>query len=434
MLRIGLSRIDITPEVGGSMDGMMRAHGSTSIHDPITARAIVFDDGETKAAVVSCEIVGVIDEVVENVRPEVEKRTGIPEAAVFLTCSHNHSGPAVMGNCTGRDHKYVAALPGKLIQVIEGAAARMVPARIGIGRGEETTIGYYRRLWNKDGEIVMNWVPVDPGTIVGPAGEPDHEVGVMKIVSADDDDEILATIFHYTIHPNVMSGESFAISSEFPGLSARVIEEKLGGSALFINGAQGSSDIDGLKDRDWAGVERTGRALADAVLKTAGGIREFETDVKVVTGVRHVELPYRKVSDDDVKWAQDVLAASTGEKIVMADGVSDEFVAGVIMNVLPKQGKKLPIELGGLAVGGMAFVSFPCELFTEIGLAIKKGSPFRQTYIMGLTNGCIGYLPATKAVPEGGFSVGIRKMDPPAEKLVTEASLDLLKEMAGKMD
>jgi hypothetical protein len=251
MLKVGLARTDITPEVGGWMDGMIRAHGSTSIHDPLNARAIVFDDGSTRTAIVSCEIVGLNNETASDIRKRASAKTGLPFENIFLSSMHNHSGPATVGYLNPVDHDYMAALPGKLVKVIEEAAASTVPAKIGIGTGQETTISYYRRLWTKDGTIVMNWEDVDPATIVGPAGEPDHEAGVMKVLSADDGNELLATIFHYTTHPNVLSGESFMISAEFPGLAARILEKEPGGLALFVNGAQGSSDVEGLRDRDW---------------------------------------------------------------------------------------------------------------------------------------------------------------------------------------
>ena len=43
-------------------------------------------------------------------------------------------------------------------------------------------------------KIVMNWEPVPPESIVGIAGEPDHEVGVLKLVSADKENKVLAQL------------------------------------------------------------------------------------------------------------------------------------------------------------------------------------------------------------------------------------------------
>ena len=137
MLKVGLGRVDITPEVGGWMDGMHRSHGSSGIHDALKARAVAFDDGKTKAVIVSCEIVGLSNELVQSVRTKAEKKTGIPANNIFLACSHTHSGPATIGYFNPPDEKYLASLDGKLLKAIEQAVHKMVPALLGIGQGEE---------------------------------------------------------------------------------------------------------------------------------------------------------------------------------------------------------------------------------------------------------------------------------------------------------
>ena len=76
MLKIGAEQIDITPAAGGWMDGMHRSHGSTGIHDRLHARAVAFDDGQTKAVIVSCEIADLSNEMADNVRARAEKLTG----------------------------------------------------------------------------------------------------------------------------------------------------------------------------------------------------------------------------------------------------------------------------------------------------------------------------------------------------------------------
>ena len=426
MLKIGVGQIDITPEVGGWMDGIPRAQGSTGIHDRLYARAVDFDDGQTKAVIVSCEIIGLSNEMADEVRATAEKQTGVPAKNIFLACSHTHSGPATIGYFSPADEKYVANLPKKLVKAIKEAVKKLQAVKIGTGCGQEKTVSHYRRLKTKEGKIVMNWEQFDPEIIVGPAGEPDHEVGVMKIVAAENENKVLGTVFHYTGHPNIMSGENFMISGDFSGRAAAIVEKESGAPALFINGAQGSSDIDGLKHRDWEGVQRAGKALAEEVLKTTKNIREFTDEVNIVIRARQIEVPMRNVSDEEVAWAKKVLAESTGETITLADGVPDEFKAKLIMELRPKRGQTMLVELGGLAIGDMAFISFPGELFTEIGQSIKKASPFKYTYIMGLTNGSNGYFPSTKSISEGGYAVDTRRVDPPTEEIITEAAVDLL--------
>ena len=87
----------------------------------------------------------------------------------------------------------------------------------------------------------------------------DPEVGVLTLLDAGRPGEVLGILFNHAGHPNVMSGENHLISGDYPGLAARLLEDEFGCVAAFVNGAQGTMDIDGLRDRDWEGVEREDR-------------------------------------------------------------------------------------------------------------------------------------------------------------------------------
>jgi hypothetical protein len=70
----------------------------------------------------------------------------------------------------------------------------------------------------------------------------------------------------------------------------------------------------------------------------------------------------------------------------------------------------------------VAWVAWPGELFVELGLSVKVGSPFRQTYNVELANGTIGYIPNKSAYPEGNYEVeSARVAEGSGEMLVTSA-------------
>jgi hypothetical protein len=54
-------------------------------------------------------------------------------------------------------------------------------------------------------------------------------------------------------------------------------------------------------------------------------------------------------------------------------------------------------------VGDVYLVGVPAEYFTVLGLEIKRRSPHRYTYVCGLTNDYIGYLPNREAFEAGGY-------------------------------
>jgi hypothetical protein len=84
-------------------------------------------------------------------------------------------------------------------------------------------------------------------------------------------------------------------------------------------------------------------------------------------------------------------------------------------------------EVHGMAIGDSAWVGIPGELFVEIGLEIKKASPFLHTMVFGYTNDSVGYLPTRKAFPDGGYGVTwTSRVDETAEGLVLDASRRVL--------
>ena len=79
----------------------------------------------------------------------------------------------------------------------------------------------------------------------------------------------------------------------------------------------------------------------------------------------------------------------------------------------------IPIELQAIRIGDNVFVGVPGEVFVEIGLRLKRlGSP--RTFVSGVTNGYIGYLPTRKAYEAGGYEVVSSRCSPEVEDRLVE--------------
>ena len=90
----GIASINITPAVPIPMSGYRsRVKPFEGVHDSIHARAIVFSDGENKAAIISAEIIGFSNSFCEETFSLIEQETGIQKENILLTVVHNHSGP-----------------------------------------------------------------------------------------------------------------------------------------------------------------------------------------------------------------------------------------------------------------------------------------------------------------------------------------------------
>lgn len=429
----GAARIEITPSGPVWMDGMIRAHRSEGVHDPLFARAVAFSDSsEARRAfvVVSVDVCALDWGPILEARAAVESKTGISRERVLVCVSHTHSGPATKGFFNPREDAYLLGLVGSIVEVAASAASSMRPARAEYGRADEKGVSFYRRLLADDGHVVMNWEDFPPERIVRCLGAPDPEVGLLIFKEAEPSAAVIATIFNHADHPNTLSGDSFVLSSEYPGLAARLAEERWGGASVYLNGAQGSIDIDNFKHRGLPGLEHNGRALFDAVSRAK--------DSAVAVGETFAfaslsyDLPARRVSAKEMAWADEILESTKGEIRPMADGVGDDYVASLLKRLAATQDEPIPVEQLGFAIGDCAFIGFPGELYTEVGLSIKEKSPFAHTHIIGLANGHIGYVPTRKAIEEGGYSENTREVDAAAAEIVEAKSLELLRALAAK--
>ena len=430
----GTSVTDITPESEVWMDGMIREHKSAGIHDRIYARTLVISPDANTAhscGIVSVEVCGLSAAYTDAVRAYASEKTGIPEAALIIATTHTHSGPATMGLFNPAEEEYNESLKEKIAGSLEAAVNGLKPAMAGCATGHEDTISHYRRLLADDGHVVMNWEPYPAEKIVKPLGDIDPEVGVLKFVCAENREDTIGILFNHAGHPNVMSGDNYLISGDYSGLAMSLLEEKYGGAALFLNGAQGTMDIDGLRDRDWEGVERTGGALADSVSNAVQGM-VLSDNLIFRTGYIEYSLPPRIITEAEMKWAESVLQNTGGAVKAMADGVGDDYKASLYKKLNSRANQRIEISQTCFAMGDCAFISFPGELFTEIGMHIKQESPFKNTFIIGLANGEIGYVPTLRAVGEGGYAVETREVDARAEEIVVSRSLALLEELFKK--
>jgi hypothetical protein len=90
---------------------------------------------------------------------------------------------------------------------------------------------------------------------------------------------------------------------------------------------------------------------------------------------------------------------------------------------------RLPIPLQGLRIGNAVFVAVPAEVFVEVGLRVKRSAP-QPTFIVGIANGYIGYLPTRRAHESGGYEVVSSRCAPEAEDRLVEGVMELERRLA----
>jgi hypothetical protein len=122
---------------------------------------------------------------------------------------------------------------------------------------------------------------------------------------------------------------------------------------------------------------------------------------------------------------------STGKYIANAGGESGDFLKRVEMSkylALEARKKAVAVEVQVFRIDAeTAIVGLPGELFVELGLAIKKESPFKNTIVMTVCNDKTSYIPTKKAFREGSYEVTNAVVKSGDGEMLVATALKLLK-------
>jgi hypothetical protein len=436
-LTVGAAQLDITPPKGMPMAGYYSARGAEGTHDSLFARALVLEKDGTKAALVALDLIGTTFVMTAESRKLIEAETKIPGGHVMLFASHSHTGPvlsdrAARAGAIGGEQKiaveYMAGLPKKIAEAVAKADAARKPAKVFRGVGQEDGLAFCRRFHMTDGTIGWNPGKLNP-KVIKPAGPTDPSVPVVQFVTLDKEPKVIATYVNFAMHADTVGGLYF--SADYMGCMAEAVGKAHGEQAITLFGLGTCGDINhidvshGRPQKGHTEAARIGGRLAGEVLRVCDRLQPAADGPLVVTSAT-VELPLAPVSAAEVEPAKEVIKqVQDGAK--PAPKFLDQVKAFQVVEVAERLGKPLTPEVQVISLGDeLAWVSLPGEIFVELGLQIKAGSPFKQTMLNELANGSVGYVPTKLAYTQGNYEViSARCAAGSGEMLVDEAAKQL---------
>ena len=104
------------------------------VHDPLFAKALVFEEGGTRSAIVVCDLSGVPLPTVEAARRLIENTSGIRADHLMISATHTHTGPVILrpgarynldGEMLRIAREYVDQLPSKIAESVSKALASL---------------------------------------------------------------------------------------------------------------------------------------------------------------------------------------------------------------------------------------------------------------------------------------------------------------------
>jgi neutral ceramidase len=207
-LKAGWAKVNITPDFPLQIAAYGLRNDYEGVHDSIWARAFVFDNGKSKAAIVTLELLIFPPAVVSKLKDELPK-IGFSLENTFLSATHTHSAPGGWAEGLGGrtlagkySEVFVNKLTADVITAIKNAQAQAEDASIGFGKYEAEK--FVRNTLTKDKTALDHW---------------------LRVIKIRKKSGSAAVIVSYSAHTNVLSSKINQISGDYAGALVDSIEK-----------------------------------------------------------------------------------------------------------------------------------------------------------------------------------------------------------------
>jgi hypothetical protein len=342
---------------------------ATGKHDDLWARAIVLENGPTRIAIVSLDLIGYYSSANYYGLGEIRKFLDpkLQTAEILITSTHNHEAPDTIGawgnslTSDGKYPKYLRFVDRSVAKAIAIAAGSTAPARVKLGLtdpGQSPSIaGLQTRTHGRPPDFF------------------DEELRVMQFVGSEANlrDKVIATIINWNTHPESMESQNTLITSDFPDAVRKAVERKYGGTAVYISGDLGAVEIIG--DSNNKKSDRTRFDGKDFPARPGTNRPSYTFDRTEAIG-RDVA---RAVVDaiDRGQWSSSELSIRKTELSALMDNVAYLFLASKgVLDTMPVPGPgdqpRIHTWIYTIRLGDAEIVTVPGELLPEVFYGVDK--------------------------------------------------------------
>jgi len=417
-LKAGIAKVDITPTENlymGGYDESCRMGPSEGHSGNIYVRALVFDDDIIQMAFIELDVVSLPSSDYDPLRKKISQETGIPFHHIMIACVHNHAAPYPGGKNV--DSEWYKNLDSRIINAVNDAISDLEPVKIGGGTGfsaiamnrrkkMSNTLSYRTFDENNSSQSYGKYKTDNPVKIremegvyrlgANPSGPIDAEVGIIRIDNLAG--QPIAAFINYACHGTSLGGRNNIISPEWNGHMLEYIEQQYAGLiGIFAQGAAGD-----INPRFVGGLEGCADNLENT--KNLG----YEIGKEVVRVFNSIETGIPESSKIKFTHENVVCPKKYGE-------VVEDF-----------KNTTIEVPITALKIDEFTWVTFPGELFHEIGQKVKSSTHSKYSFIVGYCNGSLGYLPTQIAYSEGGYEPWATKFAPVTEKILVAGIENML--------
>ena len=433
--KVGFSRYNITPEVSVGLEGYGNVSDrmSDNVLSPLYLTCLAISDAKGNT-VLLYGMDGTTSnlDVTNTVRNAVTEATGVPASNIMISVTHTHSSPETQNPI------FQASVLKGAVKTAKKALAEQHETTMEIGTVETEGLAFIRHYVQENGNIVGdNFGDKNASPIVGHVREADSNIQLLRFPCGDSKDIV---VMNFGAHPTLTGGASkYDISADFVGACRDKMEQELDCNFLYFTAAAGDQNATSRisEENNYDGWKGHGQQLAEYAINGMDALTQVKTgDVQVLE--QKVEVRYCYDDGDLLQYCNLVFNAYNSGGAAAANAVGRPLGINSIYHARAinrratqkeRQGESTQVTVNTIAIGDVAFVVAPYEMFSVNGKEIKESSPYEMTFIVTLSNSHNGYLAADSAFDHGCYEVDHRYFVRGTAEQMVKVYLDMLKQM-----
>ncbi|MCX5642024.1 MAG: hypothetical protein NTY10_02090, partial [Candidatus Omnitrophica bacterium] len=425
------------------------------------------------------------DDFLLNLRGRIQEKLKIPGCNVLVNASHTHPSGRLL--CDDSEQL------NRIFDAVKQAMRNMTAVKVGVGCGREDRITMNRNLRLKNGKnwTIRHTNPCPPDEEVAGVGPIDPEIGILRVDRIDG--RTLAVVYNFACHPlfgdpqGAITANFPGIASKV--IEDTLGNDAM---ALFLQGAGGDIVDVFFKDfnltRD---IKPLGTMLGLSTLKALKNIRTKNTSLSVISEMialpRRTDIPKRvkELEREQAELLKSLRFTSLNFKsflplyvkhalnpeypsdysyrYLQAEKISNEELSAMddhnrrsvkkyLRNIYAMEkltriqddiatlkkhqaindesGKStVSAEVQGIKIGDCVLITSPAEVLVEIGLNVKKASPYKHTFLAAFSNGYLHYGPPATEYSRGGYEVTECLLAPQWQKIFEKKANEIIRRL-----
>jgi hypothetical protein len=374
--------------MGGYGIGPMNPVTAWDDEHGLHARSVALSDGDETVVLTLVDAVyylGRYNEMCDgcgslDIGERLGEELGIDPAGVFVSATHSHTAPDLIGGWGGVPEWYMQQVSDAIEDSIRQAVASLQPAVLEVGEAFARQYNAGRRnVYRSAEEPGMSWLRAVAVDGSGEGGHPGD--GNRSPRAGDHEDapehEVIATVGAYAAHPVTRSAGDGVAHGDWPAVFAKHLED--GGSGVGIALATGLGNVSPRQLHDHGGARLatlvppvgSGAVVDDPTVTVAAERWEHPVTNPALTALGapgFFDRPFEEGPASVSVGTHDARPCTSTSPVAVAT------------------------QVNAARVGDLVITGAPGETFSNLSNTIKEHNPTGVTMPLGMVNDGLGYI------------------------------------------